>query len=454
MSLSAVSRREFLRRSARFGAYGAAAPLAMNLAALGAAAAQQRNLNDYRALVCIFLYGGNDAHNTLPPQDADTHARYLAAPGSLAVPRDGLADLVLDTARPWPGTQAFALHPALAALHPVFEAGQLALVMKVGTLIRPVSKADYLAQRNLPPKLMSHNDQFSLWQTLVAEGAQSGWGGRMGDLLAAAGPQDPLFTAISVDVSSAYSSGTAVDEFMVGSPGPVTLLPIPGLPGSDLLLYQSLTRTDSLHLMDRELSRRTVIATEGAARLNVALANVDDQGLPATPLGAQLNMVARLMAVREALGLKRQTFFVSLSGFDSHSALSSAHPALLGQLGEAMAAFQTVLARLGLSESVTTFTASDFGRALTVNGDGVDHGWAGHHVVMGGSVQARQWVGEAPGFHLGDEEDIGQGRLLPAISVDQLGATLATWMGVADTDLATVFPNIGNFDQRTLPLMM
>jgi uncharacterized protein (DUF1501 family) len=449
---SPISRRAFLRHASRFATLGAAAPLGMSLASIGAASAATLP-GDYRALVCIFLYGGNDSHNTLVPCDDPTYGRYRQARGVLALDAAELAPYRLDTATPFPGEQAFALNPRLAALMPTFSAGQLGLAMRVGTLLRPTTRDDFFAQRHLPPKLMSHNDQFSLWQALLAEGAQTGWGGRIGDLLAAdAGQEGSLFTAISLDQSAVFSSGSAVNEFMVASTGPVRVAGIPGAPGSATAIYNALTRS-STHLMARELARRTQVAESGAGQLDTALSGIGDFGLPDTPLGLQLNMVARLIAARDRLGLKRQTFFVSLGGFDLHNGMASMHGELLQQVGDAMAAFQSAMNGAGLGDAVLSFTASDFGRALTLNGDGVDHGWAGHHLVMGGAVRPRQWVGDVPRCEMGAPDEIGQGRMLPAIAVDQLGATLATWMGVPDGELATVFPNIGEFAQRTLPLL-
>lgn len=449
---SAVSRRAFLQHAGRFAALGCAAPLGMSLASIGAASAATLPA-DYKALVCVFLYGGNDSHNTIVTYDEATHARYLAVRGGLALGRDVLAPYVLDPSQAFPDGQAFALNPALAALLPVFNAGQLALAMRVGTLIQPVTRDDYFAQRHLPPKLMSHNDQFSEWQSLLAEGAQSGWGGRIGDMLAAdAGQSSSLFTAMSLESSAVFSTGASVNEFMVGSGGPVHVAGIPGGGGSAAAIYNSLTRNSS-HLIRRELARRTQVAESGATQLDGALAGIGDFGLPDTGLGQQLNMVARLIAARDRLGMKRQTFFVSMSGFDLHSGMASNHAPLLQEAGDALAGFQAAMNAAGLGDSVISFTASDFGRALTINGDGTDHGWGGHHMVMGNAVKARQWVGAVPRCELGAPDEIGQGRMLPAISVDQLGATLATWMGVPDSDLATVFPHIGNFPLRTLDLL-
>lgn len=449
---SAVSRREFLRKAGQFTALGAAAPWAFNLATIGAASAATLP-DDYRALVCVFLYGGNDSYNTIVPYDTAAHARYATARGALTLSRSELAAHQLNPTVPWSNGQAFALNPALRALDAVYARGELSMAMRVGTMVGPVTREDYLAQRNLPPKLMSHNDQFSLWQTLLAEGAQSGWGGRIADLLVeAAGQQTSLFSSMSIDQGAAYSSGNTVNEFMLASEGPLRLAGVPDVPGSEALMINALTR-QSNHLLLSELSSRFTTAQTGAAQLDTALNGIGDQGLPATDLGLQLNMVARLIAARTRLGLKRQTFFVSLGGFDVHNGQGITHGPLLQQVGDALAGFQNTLNAVGLGQQVITFTASDFGRSLTANGDGTDHGWGGHHFVMGGAVKPKHWVGEVPSIQLGAADDIGQGRMLPAIAVDQLGATLATWMGVADSDLNTIFPHLSEFSVRKLDLL-
>ncbi|MBL8327978.1 MAG: DUF1501 domain-containing protein [Rubrivivax sp.] len=447
---SAASRREFLRHAASLSAYGAAAPLALQLSAMSAASAQ--TADDYRALVCIFLYGGNDSYNTLVPYDALHHGLYQQARPDLALARSELQSTILRPDGGWSGSRAFALHPAMAALKPVFDNGKLALGLRVGTLVAPTTLADYVNGRNLPPKLLSHNDQFSLWQTMLNEGASTGWGGRMGDLLAAANGPGTLLTNITVGSSSVFSSGLQSFEYPLNVSGPVALAAA-ATPAARQLIEAQLSAPRAL-LLRRELRSRYLRTAQASQLLGQALGSVGPVPMPASPLGASLGMVARAIAARQGLGVRRQVFFVSIGGFDTHASQRPQHDPLLGIVAEAMAAFQTALDAQGVSQQVTTFTASDFGRTLTSNGDGTDHGWGSHVMVMGGAVRPRSWFGALPSMRLGADDDIGQGRLLPAVSVDQYGATLARWMGVPAAQMSTVFPNIGRFDRGDLGFMM
>jgi uncharacterized protein (DUF1501 family) len=451
--ISPASRREFLRRTASLAAYGAAAPMAFNLAAINAASAASAPTN-YRALVCIFLYGGNDAHNTVIPYDAASHARYVAERGNLSVARASLTpNLIVPTGGFAAGRQ-FALPPELAPLKTLFDAGKLSVGLKVGTLVQPTSLLDFKAKRNLPPKLFSHADQFNLWQTASADGAGTGWGGRMGDLFGDTyNVNSKLLGNISFARGGSFQTGARVNEYAMSTAGAAQINRLPELSGSDALMQRNLARA-SAHLMDRELAARVSRNDQGAAILTSALASVPaNMGLPSTGLGSQLNAVARMIAARSGTGAGRQVFFVAMGGFDNHSDLGGAHPGLLAELANGMSAFQAAMDNLGVGNQVTTFTASDFGRALTSNGDGVDHGWAGHQFVMGGSVKPKSWFGGVPEVRIGAADDVGQGRMLPEVSVEQYGATLAKWMGVAAGDIPSVMPGIARFNTRDLGFM-
>lgn len=448
------SRRHFLKLASSLGCLGVGAPLGLNLAAMRVASAAQLP-GDYKALVCVFLYGGNDPYNTVIARDVPSHDRYVAARAHLAVPLDRLAATALDPLNDWDENKQYALHPELGALKPLFDEGQLALALNVGTLVQPVTLTDYYAGRNLPPKLMSHNDQFSIWQTSLVEGANSGWGGRMGDLFASANAGNGLLTNISVGSSATFSSGLRSQEFAIGPQGPVNvssefIAPHGNRVSNTIRMIMNRRR---MHAMDSELSTRYATVIRGNTQLQDALSVSPPVTMPQTRLGAQLGMVARIINAHQQLGMQRNVFFVGMGGFDSHGSLGTDHPVLLRELGDALAGFQRVMNAEGLEHNVTTFTASDFGRSLTTNGRGSDHGWGGHHFIMGGAVNGRRWVGQTPSLMLGASDDIGQGRLLPAIAVDQYCATLARWMGVTDSEMSTVLPGIRNFDDTNLGFM-
>jgi uncharacterized protein (DUF1501 family) len=452
------SRREFLKRSSAFSVAGAAAPWALNLAAISEAAAQ--TATDYKALVCVFFYGGNDHGNTLVPYDQSTYDSYATLRSTLATARSALDGTVLTPAAgaELPNSRQYALAPQLSALKPVFDAGRLGVLLNIGPLSQITSKAEYNARSvPLPPRLFSHNDQQSIWQASSPEGSASGWGGRIGDLLASGNDQS-VFTAVSVTGNAVYLSGRSAVQYQVTSNGSV---PINGI-GSTLYgsaaaaqaLRSLITSTPGSNLFEREHARVVQRSIDADVALRSALGGITPlaTAFPATGLGSQLSMVARMIAARNAVGAKRQVFFVGIGGFDNHDKLADNHPALLTQIGGALAAFDAAMGELGTSPQVTAFTASDFGRTLSSNGDGSDHGWGSFHFISGGAVRGQRFFGQAPLPGNNGPYDVGQGRMLPTMAVDQLAATLATWMGVSGTNLSTVVPGIGNYSVKDLGL--
>jgi uncharacterized protein (DUF1501 family) len=453
---SQASRREFLKRASAVSAAGVAAPWALSLAAIGEAAAQ--SAPDYKALVCVFFYGGNDHGNTLVPYDTANYNQYAALRGSLATAQGALAGTALSPAVALPGGRQYAMAPELVALKPVFDAGRLGVLLNIGPLIVPTTKVQYSARSvPLPPKLFSHNDQQSVWQASNPEGALSGWGGRIGDLFAAGNGQS-TFTAVSVAGNAIYLSGNSAVQYQVTSNGSV---PINGI-GNTLYgssaaaqaLRSLITSTPGANAFEREHARIVQRSIDANVSLTTALASGPalTTAFPATPLASQLKMVARMIAARNPLGARRQVFFVSLGGFDNHDNLATDHPALLSQVGPALAAFDAATMELGVASQVTAFTASDFGRTLSSNGDGSDHGWGSYHFVFGGAVRGQRFFGTAPTLGNDGPDDVGQGRMLPTMAVDQLAATLATWMGVSGTELASVVPGIVNYSVKDLGL--
>lgn len=454
-----ASRRAFLQRASALSIAGAAAPWALNLAALGEAAAA--TASDYKALVCVFLYGGNDYANTLVPYDSASYNAYNQLRPTLAYARDKLSATVLNPLHvPLDRNgvaHQYALAPELASLLPYFQNKQLAALLNVGTLIAPTTKQQYLNKSvALPPKLFSHNDQQSFWQSSASEGASSGWGGRIGDLFQA-GNANATFTCVNVSGNAVYLSGNSAVQYQVSSNGPVALSAAQTLFGSgpcaDLL--KSLITQSSTNLFENEYARISQRSLSAQTELSSALdaAGAIKTEFPANnSLAAQLKMVARMISCAASLGTKRQVFFVSLGGFDNHDGLLDTHPQLLSSVAAALDAFYKATVELGVAQQVTSFTASDFGRTLSGNNDGSDHGWGSMHFVLGGAVKGGDFYGQAPLVAVDSLDDVGQGRLLPSTAVDQLAATLAGWFGVSDSQLLQVLPNLAHFDaaQRKL----
>lgn len=470
------SRRRFLGSMLTL-AGTSAAPFALNLAAMGNAAAQ--SAGDYKAMVCLFLNGGNDAFNTVLATDSASWNEYLrvrntGGSDSIHLPgageTGGVLPIVPATAQ---AGRSFALHPSLGPLKELFDGGRAAVVANVGTLIAPTTLAEYKAKSvALPPKLFSHNDQQSTWQSGQPEGASVGWGGRLGDL-AVAGNANAMFTTISAAGNTVFLSGQQVRQFQVGQAGAV---PIRGISAN---LYGSAAGTSALQailadagndLIEQEQKSAVQRAISSQSILSGAMLAAGPTGVPnptsyfnpttgvvaTNALAVQLQTVARIIGGRSALGAKRQVFYVTLGGFDTHDRQKIQQADLMARLAHALAYFDTILAALqgtDLRRQVTTFTASDFGRTFTSNGDGTDHGWGAHHFVVGGAVRGRDIYGAFPASGLGHALDVGSGSLLPTISVDQYGATLAKWFGVPDSQLGEVFPNLTNFTQRDLGFM-
>lgn len=448
-----ASRRSFLQRASALSVMGSAAPWALSLSAMADAAAA--GAADYKALVCVFLYGGNDYANTVVPYDQASYDAQYALRGNLRIDRNALTPNLLNPATPLAGGRQYALAPGLAPLAPLFNAGQMAVLLNVGTLVQPTTLAQYQARSvPLPPKLFSHNDQQSYWQSSSPEGATSGWGGRMGDLFAS-GNGNATFTSMGVSGNAVYLAGKSAVQYQVTPNGAVAVngirAPLFGSAAASSALQALMTGARGQQL-ENEYVRVCQRSLDANAQLSGAVGAVNlATGFPTgNSLADQLKMVAKLIAARGALGAKRQVFFVSMGGFDNHDSLLKVHPGLMATVGNAMAAFYQATVELGVAGQVTTFTASDFGRTLVSNSDGSDHGWGSMHFVLGGAVKGAAYYGNAPVIASGGPDDVGQGRLLPNLSVDQYAATMASWLGVSGTDLGLVLPNLGNYSLRNL----
>ena len=477
------SRRDFLRRTGQLALGSAAMPLALNLAAIGQAAAFNAPGGDYKALVCVFMYGGNDYANTVVPYDNASYDQYSTirgggvgrtAGGIALAQADLTATLLNPTVAPVDTLgvpRQFALHPSMTGLAGLFNAGQAAVQLNVGPLVKPLSRADYnSSNRTLyprPPQLFSHNDQSSIWQSSSPEGSKIGWGGNMGDLVlpSAGGPNtNAVFTGISVAGNTVFLSGDSALQYQVSTSGAIKIKPATNssvygstaLPAALKALVQQTSPTN--HKLENDYNAVTRRAIDAEAAVTTALSEAPLATTFASDnLSQQLKMVARLIKGRASLGVRRQVFFVSIGGFDLHDNLIAQHPALLGNVSAALTAFYNATVELGLGNAVTTFTASDFGRTLSSNGDGSDHGWGSHHFVVGGAVNGKAFYGTPPPVSVSDTKTagvydaaakwhVGQGRLLPSTSVDQYAATMAKWFGVdPGAEMAGVLPNIANF---------
>ena len=447
-----TSRREFLRQGAALAIAGSAAPFALNLASIGAASAQVTG--GYKALVCVFLYGGNDAHNTVVPAGG-AYNTYAATRGTLAWQPAQLTPLSVG------GVQVPTAE--LGPLATLYEAQRCAIVANVGPLIQPIDRATFLnGSVPKPAKLFSHNDQQSTWQASAPEGATYGWGGRIGDLLASQNG-NATFTTINLTGNAVFLSGQQIQPYQLDPA--LGAIPFNGVVGNALYgssagntaLRTILTRSHA-SLMQNELGKVNQRSLDSQAALSTALAAPITPAPPALPannqLAQQLQMVAKVIYARSALGAARQVFLVSMGGYDTHANQAATHPGLLTQLAQAIAWWQTTIDQLGIATDVTLFTASDFGRALTPNSEGSDHGWGAHQFVVGGAVNGRQVYGAYPDLTTNSSTDAGNGRLIPTTSVEQYAATMAKWMGVTPANLPVILPNLANFAQQDLGFMI
>ena len=456
---SSLSRREFLKRASALSFAGTAAPFALNLASIGAASAQV--VGGYRAVVCLFLFGGNDHTNTIIPYDQAEYDEYFNSRPDIAIMRNDLAATATAPVTSQ-GGRSFAFHPSLSSLKALYDAGNLAVMANVGPLIEPTTLTQYQNRSvALPPKLFSHNDQQSVWQanTAVGEGARLGWGGRIGDLLASQNGL-PIFTAVSAAGNTVFLSGQNVLQYQISTSGAINIRGISGSQfgsSSAADLYRQLITRSSSHLFEDELGNITSRSIDSNALLSSSLPPASQFMTPipsGNRLASQLNIIARMIFARGSLGANRQVFFVSMGGFDNHDYLLDRHGSLMQDLDGAIGAFYSWLQEMSMENNVSVFTASDFGRTLTSNGDGSDHGWGAHHFVVGGGVRGGDIYGTFPQVAFNTPEDVRQGNLLPSTSVDQYAATFARWLGVSDANMFDVLPNIVNFSPRYIDFLL
>lgn len=409
---------------------------------------------DYKALVSVFLFGGNDAFNMVVPRSVAEHGVYARSRQNLAIARDALLPiepLASDGAQ-------YGLHPAMASLAPRFAAGELAVIANIGPLVQPVTRDEVLARSvPLPPQLFSHNDQQDQWQTLAGRlGLRTGWAGRAADAIAADTATQQLPVNVSLAGTTVFQIGAAAAPYSIGTDGAPTHFvlasPQAALYRERRAMFERLLAARSDSAITRSFAAVHGRSLRLADTVNLALATAVPLRtvFPATPLGTQLAMVARLIAVRDRLQMQRQVFMTAAGGYDTHDNQNTDQPRLLGELTGALAAFQAALEELGVAGSVVTFTQSDFGRTLTSNGDGTDHGWGSHQLVLGAPVRGRQIYGTMPRLEIGGPDDVGGGRIVPTLAVDQYAATLLRWFGLSADQIDSAAPNLRNFATRDL----
>jgi uncharacterized protein (DUF1501 family) len=449
-----ASRREFLRRASALSVAGSATPLVVNLAAMSAASAQTMP-TDFKALVCVFLYGGNDHSNTIVPFDNANYQLYAQSRTNLALAQNTLLPLATATNPSMVGRQV-AMRPEMVPLKGIYDQGKAAVLANIGPMRAPMTMAQY--RNNSVPRpmgLFSHNDQQSDWQSFGPEGTRIGWGGRMGDLFASANSYQNV-TAISTSGAAVFVSGSSVAQLQLGNNGAQG---IPALQANANVFsttsasapLKDIMTAASAHVLANDYNKIVKRSTEAAAAINTALGAVTlTTQFPGTGLGNQMRNVARMIAARQALGARRQVFHVSIGGFDQHSGLVAGHGPLWTQISGAMAAFYNATVELGIANNVTAFTASDFGRTLDSNGQGSDHGWGAHHMVVGGAIKGGEMYGTWPDTVLRGPNDVGRGNLLPTTSVDQLVGTFATWFGVPAGSMKDVIPSATNWPSLDL----
>src|SRR5690348_6111667 len=484
-----VNRREFLRKSICAALGGASLYSAIgSLKLIGAAAAAQRGFSDYKALVCVFMYGGNDSFNTIVPMSGNDLTNYLASRGDLAITSGQHAlTPVNETGQP----TNYGLHPAMPELAGLFNSGKAAVVANVGSLLYPTSQAQYQdGTVPTPAQLFSHDDQTNQWMTSRPDDANAnGWGGRIADLLYSSNAgQVPL--SITVSGQNRFQRGGVVNPFSVNSwgascaasgdpdcgPFSVTtmsylgygpeswLLPWqdPNVVADDAAAYNALIQSGTqTHVLERAFADSATRTIANSTLINTALNGVTlATPFPDTDLGNQLAAVAMLIKVRQALGMSRQIYFVAVGNYDTHGTQLVDQNDNLTELSQGLAAFYNATVELGIADGVTTFTASDFGRSLAVNADGTDHGWGGHHFVLGGGVRGQRFYGAMPSLAQYDDnnpnsnpDDTGYGQIIPKQAVDQYAATLASWFGVDASSINDIFPNLGRFPSSDLGFM-
>jgi uncharacterized protein (DUF1501 family) len=454
MKTSHPGRRAFLRGLGAVSTFGLAARLdLLNLVA----EANAQQAADYKALVCVFMFGGNDGNNTVIPIDTAGYAQYAAVrPASSGI---NLAQTSLLPIQPVNLGTPFGLHPALPELQMLFNQQKLAILANVGTLVQPISKAQYNAGIR-PDSLYSHADQQAQWQSSISDAASgTGWGGRIADKVASLNAATAFPVVTSLDGTVLFTTGATTTPLAIPVSGSFALAGYNGsaVANARLAAVQQLLALPSGNVFVSGANRIGTQALQLSGTVNPILANANSAVAPIfaplkSSIASQFFQVAKMIEARAATGAIRQIFFVQLGSFDTHGDQLNRQQNLFADLSPALKAFYDATVALGVSAQVTTFTLSDFGRTFQpASGGGTDHAWGSHHFIIGNAVNGGAIYGQYPQLVLGGPSDAeSEGRWLPTTAVDQYGATLASWFGVASADLGTVFPNIAEFAPTTL----
>ncbi|MBL0140836.1 MAG: DUF1501 domain-containing protein [Betaproteobacteria bacterium] len=452
-----TDRRDFLRRAGALTTTGLVGRLApVGLASLATAAHAQAAPADYKALVCVFLFGGMDGNSVVIPIDGAGYARYSAVrPESSGV---NIAQAQLLPVQPSGSGVPYGLHPELSEIQPLFGAGKLAILANVGTLNAPTTRANYASLR--PDNLFSHSDQQTQWQSAESSKAsRTGWGGRLADSMTTANGAQAFPVITSIAGTSLFTTGNATSPLALPATGGLALQGFNNTAVSNarLAAMQALLAADRDNLYTKAAGDITSQALSLSAVVNPILTANNSQVATlfqgqTSSLSQQLLQVAKLIEARAQTGARRQVFFVSLGGFDTHTNELATLTTLLGQLSPALKAFYDATVMLGVSNQVTTFTLSDFGRTfMPASGGGSDHAWGNHHFILGGAVRGGSLYGSYPVLERAGPDDVdSEGRWIPTTAVDQYGATLARWFGASSVDLATIFPNLSRFPASDL----
>ena len=473
------TRREFIRQAACAALGTAALTSAIRDLRFMNAAVAQSNITDYKALVCIFMAGGNDSNNLIVPTITSEYNAYAAIRTPvLALPQSSLLPLSPLNS----DGHDYGLHPGCPQLQTLFGEGKMAILFNTGTLVYPLTRAQYLSGAlQKPPQLFSHADQVTQWQTSIPDQAPlTGWGGRCADLMATVQPGSPISLSVTLAGANTFEVGNVLSQYSVSTSGAIALSGVPN--GSarfqaltNMLGYsypnmqaQAFAKVGEHSLNSATILNSAIAATSAANYWTVPFpTTITPPGTATTfnsNLSPQLKMIARLIEAGHrsvaagGFGMQRQIFFCTVGGYDLHTNQTpgpgqttiGSHMNLLAELSQCVMPFQRAMEQLGLGNNVTAFTCSDFGRTFPSNGQGSDHGWGSHHMIFGGAVRGQRTYGRFPTLAVNGPDDTSTGRWIPTTACDQYFATLASWFGVDSGNLATVFPNIGRFSTPNL----